>query len=106
MRAQPPGDEEVEHAEIAEQRPYRVTEGRGPVALDRDMGHPGEGVADDRGGEKEPPVAPYGAKTQAQHGETRAEKVQCARARTGMGAQVARPEFGIGHLVMTRRTRS
>src|SRR5260221_1480439 len=67
-----------------------------PVALEGAMREPGAGIAGERRGEGKTPVAAYCRQDDKRNAERRTDIMRHAGPRIAMGAQVMRPEFGIG----------
>src|SRR5579862_3053626 len=91
------GEEQRQHTKVAVERPDRVAKSLGPVVLEDAMPEPGAGIADDRRGNEKRPGARDGEGDQESDAGTAAEIMQRAGARVGMGPQITRPEFGVGH---------
>src|SRR5260370_32351276 len=60
------------------------------------MREPGAGIAGERRGEGEAPVAQRDGEDDEREAETSAEIMRESRTRIAMGAQIMRPEFGVG----------
>lgn len=95
VRSQSSGDKQAEHAEVAEQRPPRVSEGGRAIAFDQSVGRPRKSVAGKRHRQQRPSVRDYpnGQKSQRQR---RADIVKGTRRRFAVLAEVKRPEFAVG----------
>ena len=63
-----------------------------PIALDREMPGPGEGVADHDGRRQQPPARRRRRRQQQDRGGRAADMVQRARAGAVMGAQIVQPK--------------
>src|SRR6202030_3238361 len=89
-----------------EQRPERMIERLRPVALDRQVCGPGEGVADQWRRYQTAPVERGDGDNQRPERKYAADIVQRTRVRPAVGAQIAEPELVVGHLGTTVIARS
>src|SRR5215207_9283446 len=84
LRAEPAGQEQPEHPEIAGERPQRMGEGRRPVALEDEMAEPGRRVADHDRGQQPAPIAFECGQHEQYHRRDCAGIMQRAGARMGV----------------------
>src|SRR5215207_3149478 len=91
LRAEPAGQEQPEHPEIAGKRPERMGEGGRPVALEHEMTEPGRRVADRDSGREPAPIDRRRGQRQQRDRRQRAGVMQRAAARVGMRGEIYRP---------------
>src|SRR4051794_22711558 len=97
MRPQAAGEPQPGHPEVADEGPERMAERFRPVALEPEMGGPGEPIPDDRGGDEKAPVESEDGEHEAGTGEQAAAVVQQPGLRLGVRPQVAEPELVVRH---------
>src|SRR5581483_3539493 len=95
--AEPAGQEQGEHPQVAVQRPQRVRKGLRPVALEDEMAEPGGGIADRRRRGEPAPIPPRQTERQRRQRRPGAAIMHRTGPPVGMPAEIKGPEFLIGH---------